>query len=344
MDPLHPAPQVIAEAAAVIRRGGLVAFPTETVYGLGADALAATAVAGIFAAKGRDLDDPCIVHIADLPDLVRVAAHIPDAARAAAAAFWPGPLSLVLPRAAAVPDNVTAGRTTVAVRMPAHPVALALIRAAAVPIAAPSANRFMHTSPTTAAHVAADLTGRIDLILDGGPTPVGVESTVLDLAAHPPVVLRPGGVSVERLRAVLGEVQLRGRVTEAEGPASSPGLMDKHYAPDAEMLLYDGDRDAALAAIAGRLRALVAAGVPAGALLSEADAAVIGAAPGVTIEPLGRDDDDGERAAARLFAALRALESAGVRVIAARLPPPAGLGLAVRDRLSRAAGGRVLPA
>ncbi|MER3421280.1 MAG: threonylcarbamoyl-AMP synthase, partial [Chloroflexota bacterium] len=202
--------EAIVRAARVIRAGGLVAFPTETVYGLGANAFDAEAVAGIYRAKRRPPEDPCIVHIAAVAELPRVAARIPHQVEALAH-FWPGPLSVILPRAEAIPPIVTAGRPTVAVRVPAHPVALALIREAGVPIAAPSANRFMHTSPTTAQHVWDDLAGAIDLILDGGPTPVGVESTVLDLTGEVPTVLRPGAVTVEQLRAVLGEVRVSER-------------------------------------------------------------------------------------------------------------------------------------
>src|SRR5262245_22416754 len=193
VNPVAPEPAVIQQAASVIRAGGLVAFPTETVYGLGANALDATAVARIFAAKGRPASDPLIVHIAAFAQLDDIAEQIPPLARELAAAFWPGPLTLVLRRRSIVPANVSAGRETVAVRMPAHPVALALCGAAGVPIAAPSANLFTRTSPTEAEHVLEDLAGRIDLLLDGGPTPIGLESTVLDLTQSPPALLRPGG-------------------------------------------------------------------------------------------------------------------------------------------------------
>ena len=246
----------IARAAAVIRSGGLVAFPTETVYGLGADALSAAAVGRIYEAKRRSPDDPCIVHLADPGDLRRVAALPPGGAlagrvEALAEAFWPGPLSLVLPRGEAVPRVVTAGGDSVAVRVPAHPVALALLRAATVPLAAPSANLFMHTSPTTAGHVLQDLGGRIELILDGGPTAVGVESTVLDLTGEVPTVLRPGGTSLAALRRVLGSVVAPGGDRSATGsqPAHgaamrAPGTLATHYAPNTEVLLFDGPTEA----------------------------------------------------------------------------------------------------
>lgn len=330
----------IVRAAQVIRAGGLVAFPTETVYGLGANALDAAAVARIYRAKRRPPEDPCIVHIAAVEDLPRVAAVIPPAVERLAR-FWPGPLSLILPRAEAIPPIVTAGRPTVAVRVPAHPVALALIREAGVPIAAPSANRFMHTSPTTARHVWDDLAGEIDLILDGGPTPVGVESTVLDLTGDVPTVLRPGAVTVEQLRAVLGEVRVREQ-GPAAGARPAPGLFERHYAPEAEVLLFEGPRPAALAAMRAKAEELLAAGVPTGILATEEDLAEgdlrrLSAEVAVT----GREDDP-ESVARGLYAGLRTLEGAGVRVIIARTMPETGIGRAVRDRLLKAAGGRLV--
>ncbi|MCX6021204.1 MAG: L-threonylcarbamoyladenylate synthase, partial [Chloroflexi bacterium] len=250
VDAGNPDPEAIATAAAVLRRGGTVAFPTETVYGLGANALDPEAVERVFAAKGRPSYDPLIVHLASAADLPQVVRSVPEAARLLAAAFWPGPLSLVLPRAAVVPDIVTAGRDTVAVRVPAHPVALALIRAAGVPVAAPSANRFGHTSPTTAAHVLDDLDGRIDLALDGGPAAVGVESTVLDLSGDMPTLLRPGGVTLEQLRAVIGEVATSGNTAiDAHAAAPAPGMLASHYAPRAELRLFAGPRIAVLEAL-----------------------------------------------------------------------------------------------
>ena len=273
---------VIQRAATVIRDGGLVAFPTETVYGLGANALSTEAVRGIYRAKRRADDDPCIVHVADLEEVARVA-NVTDAApilESLALAFWPGPLSLILPRGAAIPPVVTAGRPTVAVRIPAHPMALSLIRAAGVPIAAPSANTFMHTSPTTARHVWDDLAGRIDLILDGGPTSVGVESTVLDLTRKVPRVLRPGGVSLERLRAVLGTVE-SGPTPAApadELGLAAPGMLEKHYAPSAEVVLLDGPDEAVRREMVRRIGGLRAQGIAFGALLTDEDGMAIVAA------------------------------------------------------------------
>jgi len=328
----------VAAAAAILRAGGLVAFPTETVYGLGGDALRAGPVARIFAAKGRPAEDPLIVHLADAADLPRVAAAIPALAAELAAALWPGPLTLVLPRGAAVPPAVSAGRDSVAVRVPAHPLARALIRAAGAPIAAPSANRFGHTSPTTAAHVLADLDGRIDAVLDGGPTAIGVESSVLDLTAGVPTLLRPGGVSLEDLRALLGEVRVGGRGA-ASGAQIAPGLLEKHYAPRTPLRLVVGPADGARAWLAAEARAARAAGRRAGLLVPDEDAAAL-AGLAAHVELLGSQADL-PAVAARLYAALRALDARSPGVILARDLGEAGLGRAIRDRLTRAASGDV---
>src|SRR2546428_5193211 len=251
VDPVHPEAAKIERAAALIRAGEVVVFPTETVYGLGADALQPRAVERIFAAKGRPLSDPLIVHIADEDALRELAATLPGHVKELVRAFWPGPLTLIVPRSQRVPLLVTAGLETVAVRMPHHAVALALIRAAGSPIAAPSANRFMHVSPTTAQHVFADLNGRVPLILDSGPCEVGVESTVLDLCAAVPTILRPGGVSLEALRTVLPEVRLSTRHNVVRGIAQteavaqkSPGQLFTHYAPSVPLILFEGTVEA----------------------------------------------------------------------------------------------------
>ena len=341
----------LTQAAAVIRRGGLVAFPTETVYGLGANALDAGAVGRIYEAKRRDHRDPCIVHIASMDDLARVVSAVPASVTVLAGALWPGPLSLILPRGRAVPDVVSAGRPTVAVRMPAHAVALALIRAAGVPLAAPSANTFGHISPTTAQHVWDDLAGRIDLILDGGPTPIGVESTVLDLSGPVPTLLRHGGVPLRHLRDLLGDVVVAERASDAAAPsddqgALSPGLSLRHYAPRGELLLYEGPRLRVLAALTEQaLELLDGGGVLIGALLDDDDALALSDAvgKGLLVARLGhRFDLPG--VARRLFAGLRDLETRGATVILARGfgGEPAGLGAAIQDRLVRAASGRVI--
>ena len=294
----------IEEAAALIRAGQLVAFPTETVYGLGANALDPTAVARIYAAKGRPLYSPLIVHCADAAMARDLALCWPAAAEALAERFWPGPLSLVLPKQAAIPDTVTAGLATVGLRVPDHPVALALIRAAGVPIAAPSANEFMQLSPTTAEHVRRGLGDRVACVLDGGASRVGIESTVLSLAGARPVLLRPGMVTREQLAAVIGPIELPGSVDPAAHP--SPGLHERHYAPRAPLFLF---RHAF--ARAGR-----------GVLLP--------------LEELGADP---ERYARRLYAALHEADEQGVEWIAVEEPPDEAAWSAIRDRLRRAAQG-----
>lgn len=239
VDPANIDPAAIMEAADIITRGGLVAFPTETVYGLGADATNPTAVAGIFNAKGRPGYNPLIVHVADVEGAIRCVTSWPARAKELAERFWPGPLTMVLPKAQGIPDNVTAGLSTVGVRMPNHPVALALIEAAGVPLAAPSANRSMHVSPTLGEHVAASLGAAPDLILDAGPVAVGIESTVLDLSTDIPTVLRPGMISVEDLRAVLGQVEMaKGHAPDGVA-RPSPGMMDRHYSPNATLMVVD---------------------------------------------------------------------------------------------------------
>ena len=333
VDPQRPDPAVMARAGAVIRRGGLVAFPTETVYGLGANALDAAAVAGIFRAKGRPAHDPIIVHVADAGALPALVTAVPEVARRLTAAFWPGALTLVLPRTDRVPDVVTAGGPTVAVRCPDHSLAQALIRAAGTPIAAPSANRFSHTSPTTAQHVWDDLAGRIDMLLDGGPTPIGVESTVLDLSGPTPTLLRPGGVSLEELRAVVGTVATR----RAEAPPAhlpSPGMLDRHYAPRATLHLYAGDPHVRLVAMQRAVAEALAAGRRVGVMAADEFADAFPAE--VVVASLGALAT-AEVMAQRLYAAMRALDAQGVELIFAHEVPASGLGLAINDRLRRAA-------
>jgi L-threonylcarbamoyladenylate synthase len=321
LSPDAPAPDAIARAAACLRGGGLVAFPTETVYGLGVAALDAAAVRRLFAAKGRPADDPLIVHLADARDLAPLVAERPPIVDVLAARFWPGPLTLVLRRSRLVPDEVTAGLDTVAVRVPAHPVAQALLAAAGMPVAAPSANLFSRPSPTRAAHVLEDLDGRIDMVLDGGSTQVGVESTVLDLSGDDPVVLRPGAVTLQMLRPLLPGVRLRG-AGSSSGPLRSPGLLDKHYSPRAPLTLYEGPSEAVLARVRLDVEAAEAAGRKVGVLTP---------------------DDDAAATAARLYATLRELDAAGVDEIFAQLPAVRdGLSDAVADRLRRAAAGRIV--
>jgi L-threonylcarbamoyladenylate synthase len=341
VDAGQPAVSAIQRAADLLRAGALVAFPTETVYGLGANALDADAVQGIFAAKERPAYDPLIVHLADAEQLSQVVRAVPPIALALGERFWPGPLTLVLPRADAIPDIVTAGGETVAVRVPSHPVAHALIHAAGVPVAAPSANRFGQLSPTRAEDVLADLEGRVALILDAGPTPVGVESTVLSLVTSVPTILRPGGVSREALQAVLGPVDIVERPVEPKSEAvTSPGTILHHYAPEARLVLYRGPRLSMLTVMRDAAQRLHDQGERVGLLLAEEDLPFFSGLPAIlrAAGPL----DDVKSVAQRLFATLRALDAADVDVVLARDFGEEGLGLAVRDRLTRAAGGHVV--
>jgi L-threonylcarbamoyladenylate synthase len=326
VDPAAPDPVVIGRAAACIRQGGLVAFPTETVYGLGAHALDADAVARIFIAKERPASDPLIVHVASTDQVTALVAHMPEKARALASRFWPGPLTLVMRRSAAVPDVVTAGLDTVGVRIPSHPVTRALLEASGLPIAAPSANLFSRPSPTRASHVLDDLDGRIDIVLDGGATIVGVESTVLDLSGPVPLVLRPGATTVEALRQVIGEVRVRdsGEPATQATAMASPGLLSKHYSPRAPLTLYEGEAGAVLERMQADARAAAAAGQRVGIL------------------DFGAEPDLGVMAG-QLFARLRDLDASGVDVILARgVSVTEGLGAALQDRLRRAAAGRLI--
>ncbi len=341
VDPEAPDGDAIRQAAEIVRAGGLVAFPTETVYGLGANALDARAVQGIFTAKERPAHDPLIVHLAAVEELSSVAREIPEVVPLLAEHFWPGPLTLVLPKRAEVPPEVTASGETVAVRLPSHPVARALIEAAGVPIAAPSANRFGRLSPTRAEDVLADLEGRIDLILDGGPTSVGVESTVLSLITPVPAILRPGGVSREALEAVLGPVAHRvSPVQPGVEVVVSPGTLSQHYAPQARLILYQGPRDRMLSAMREEAQRLRGEGVRVGLFLAEEDMPFFSGLPFI-LRAAGPESDL-EAIARYLFVTLRALDEAGVSVILARDFGGVGLGLAIRDRLTRAAGGHVV--
>jgi L-threonylcarbamoyladenylate synthase len=358
VNPLDPEPSIIERAAALVRQGEVVVFPTETVYGLGADAFQPAALEGIFAAKGRPYSDPLIVHIADEERLELLTPTVSAEAKRLAEAFWPGPLTLILPRGPRVPDLITAGLPTVAVRMPRHPVALALIRAAGSPIAAPSANRFMHISPTTAQHALADLEGRVPLILDGGPSEVGVESTVLDLCSSVPTILRPGGTSLESLRTVLPNVQpprRREAISETEHPEAamepqhspaqhlpaqhSPGQMLIHYAPSVPLLLFEGSPEAMRTAMLVEAVRRQAQGEHVGVLVADEDVAAFQRSD-VLVHSLGSASAP-EQIAASLFAGMRALEASGVQVILCRSFDEHGLGLAIRDRLLKAAGGKI---
>ena len=312
----------VDEAARLLAQGQLVAFPTETVYGLGADALAPAAVAQIFAAKGRPSGHPLIVHLAEVSDLSRWVREFPPAARRMADVLWPGPLTLILRRAASVPDAVTGGLDTVGIRVPSHPIAQALLRAFGSGIAAPSANLFGGVSPTTAEHVRRDLAGRVDALVDGGPCSVGLESTIVDVSTGLPTLLRPGGVPREEIEALLGAPLAD---PGADAPRA-PGMLASHYAPRARVVAVSA-QDAARTA-----SELVARGERV-AIMAELDAAPAGAA--LRAMPTGELEQ-----ARTLYASLRAIADEGFDVVVVALPPERGLGRAIADRIRRAAAPR----
>jgi L-threonylcarbamoyladenylate synthase len=329
---LPPDEAGIQSAAEILRSGGLVAFPTETVYGLGASALDAAAARGVFEAKGRPADDPLIVHLADFSQLALVACDPPPLATILAEHFWPGPLTLVLRKQPIVPAVITAGLETVAVRLPAHPVARALLEAVNIPLAAPSANLFGRPSPTQARHVLADLDGRIDAIVEGGPTLVGVESTIVDLVSTPPQLLRPGGLAAEEIEAILG-LQLE-LPTREQGPQPAPGLLPVHYAPRTPLILITGLPSVAQRRLIHEIEATHASGGRVGVIALEEDVPHL--PRGVSVEVVGTWSNPAETAK-RLFDAIRALDSADLDVMLVReLASPAGLGRALADRLRRA--------
>lgn len=326
VDPTQPDPAALRHAADVLRRGGLVAFPTETVYGLGANSLDASAVERIFAAKGRPATNPLIVHVCDEAMIGQVAAAWTDRAAQLAARFWPGPLTLVLPKHDRLPTVVTAGGPTVAVRRPDHAVAAGLLAEAALPIAAPSANRSTQLSPTRAEHVLKGLDGRIDLILDGGPTSGGMESTVLDLTTDPPRLLRAGLITPGQISDDLGlPLSAAAQTDDLPGPARSPGLQSRHYAPCVPLELADDDGWSRVEQLAadGRVVGWVAFDVPATGIMHHVRAVFM------PHEPTAY--------AAALYAELHALEDAGVAAIVVARPPRGDAWLVVHDRLNRAA-------
>ncbi len=325
----------IKKAGEILRNGGLVGIPTETVYGLAADALNPSAVAAIFEAKGRPMDNPLIVHIADIGDIERfsLVSEFPEKARALAEKFWSGPLTMIMPKGKAIPDEVSAGLDTVAIRFPEHKVAQAIIRAAKTPLAAPSANLSGSPSPTTAAHVMNDLNGRIEAVVDGGECRVGLESTVITLAAEKPRLLRPGGITVAQLESVIGEIDIDDavlhRLKDGE-KAASPGMKYKHYAPKARVILVKGEDFCEF--VNGRADEETAA------LCYDEDKERLR----VKTFTLGKNGES-ETQAHELFNSLREIdESGGIRLVYARCPKPEGVGLAVYNRLIRAAGFEVI--
>lgn len=331
--PVKPGPE-LDKPARILREGGLVAFPTETVYGLGASVFSEDALRRLYLAKGRPIDNPLIVHVASLEDVESLVSEISAQQRRLMQRFWPGPLTLVFRRGAQVSASVSAGLDTVAVRMPAHPVALELIARSCVPIAAPSANLSGGPSPTTARHVLDDLDGRIDAVVDGGPTGVGVESTVLDLTGDVPVILRPGGVTREELEEFLGNVEVNhGLGRQEEETPSSPGMKYRHYAPKAELWLVEGPRDAQSTRIKALLRDLGKRGLKAGIMASSETASSYEGCP---VRVLGSREEP-RQIASRLYEVLRELDSQGLDVILAEGIDTSGIGLAIMNRLRKAA-------
>lgn len=335
----HPEsdPNAVRDAAAILRRGGLLGIPTETVYGLGADALNEDAVSRIFLAKGRPQDNPLIIHVPDASWLESYCRDVPPAAYQLAERFWPGPLTMILPRRDIVPLQTTGGLETVGVRCPNHPVTLAIIEAAGVPIAAPSGNTSGRPSPTTAAHMIEDMDGKIDGIVDGGPCTVGVESTIIDLTVTPPRLLRPGGLPLESLRQVLGEVAVDKAVTgllaAGERPRA-PGMKYRHYAPHAPVTVVTGEPERSARRIQGLLSDT------AGVICFDEYAPLF---PGHIIHKLGPAADKSAQAR-HVFDALRTFDGTDVTEIFAQCPDDGGLGLAVANRLKKAAGFHLIDA
>ena len=325
----------VEQAAAILRRGGLLGIPTETVYGLGANGLDPEAVAHIFEAKGRPQDNPLILHVPSAQWLERYCQHIPDAAYTLAERFWPGPLTMILERKPVVPDVVTAGLDSVGMRCPAHPVCRAIISAAGVPVAAPSGNTSGRPSPTNMADMLEDMEGKIDGIVDGGPCSVGVESTIIDLTEQPPRLLRPGGVTLEELRDALGEVAVDPAVTRLMGAGEhprAPGMKYRHYAPKAPVTVVKGDAAATAAYIQAHL------GEHEGVVCFDEYA---GLYAGHIVEKLGPVADKAAQAR-NVFDALRAFDGTDVTAIWSQCPDEGGIGLAISNRLNKAAGFHII--
>jgi L-threonylcarbamoyladenylate synthase len=339
---INPDKLLIEKAAKLLQKGEIIAFPTETVYGLGANALNPNAVKKIFSAKGRPQDNPLIVHIADREQLRSLVAEISPVAQVLMNNFWPGPLTLIFPKCNTVPSEVTAGLPTVAVRMPDHPVALALIRQANLPVAAPSANISGRPSPTSGYHVWEDLKGKIPLVLDGGDTKVGLESTVLDITRNPPVILRPGGVTLEDLCMVIENVELDNGRDKSKTPLS-PGMKYRHYSPQAKVVLISGGEEHRLnESIISYCRQLLGKGKKVALLLSGETAGFIDSRDlPVYIEVLGSKADLA-RIAQKLFSAFRKCDLLGIDIILIEEFPEQGIGAALMNRIRKAASSKVI--
>ena len=342
LDPASPDPQVIRRAGDILKRGGLVAFPTETVYGLGGDALNTEAARKIYEAKGRPSNNPLIVHIADMEHLEAIAAEIPEKARKLAAVWWPGPLTMIFNKKDIVPDATSGGLPTVAVRMPNHPIALELIRAAGGYIAAPSANTSGRPSPTIAEHVREDLDGKIDMILDGGEVRIGLESTIVDFTDEIPMLLRPGYINMEKLEEILGEVLIDPAILDENASRNirpkAPGMMYRHYAPKAQLTIVEGgekevvDRILELAAQSSR------EGKSVGIIAADETAEFY---KDYDVKNIGSRETDKE-IARRLFRVLREFDDEGTDVILSESFETPRMGQAIMNRLLKAAGHRVI--
>ncbi len=335
-------PEDIKEAAELLRKGRLVAFPTETVYGLGANALDETAAKRIYAAKGRPSDNPLIVHIAEMKALDELAAEVPEAARKLGEAFWPGPLTMILKKSPLVPDGTTGGLNTVAVRLPSDPIARELIRLSGVYVAAPSANASGRPSTTTAQHVYEDLNGRIDMILDGGPVSIGLESTIVDLTGNAPMILRPGYITKEQLEAVIGPVEYDKAVIAKQMQenvvAKAPGMKYRHYAPKGELTIYEGAQEAVVAAINAEITKRLSEGAVVGVLATDETAT---AYIGGTVYSIGSRKDE-ESIAAHLYRTLREFDEIGADYIYSESFEDNPLSSAIMNRLRKAAGYRTV--
>ncbi|NLC53138.1 MAG: threonylcarbamoyl-AMP synthase [Firmicutes bacterium] len=330
----------LARAATILRQGGLVAFPTETVYGLGADIYNRDSVKKIFTVKGRPGDNPLIVHIYHWEQMTELAREVPETAKVLAQQFWPGPLTMILPKKEEIPAEVSAGLPTVAIRLPAHPVAEELLRQTGLPVAAPSANTSGRPSPTRSSHVIADLDGKIELIIDAGPTGVGIESTVLDVTGPKLRILRPGGVTREMLEAVFGPEMVEAPPQINCARPLAPGMKYRHYAPQAPLRLLTGESDPVRRFLERTAVQARSAGKQLGIIAYEEDQSPVFVSTGVTFLSLGQRANPTE-GAERLFHLLRLCDQAGVDEIYAVAPPRWGVGEAVFNRLHKAAGGKV---
>ena len=334
----------IRQAGEILKKGGLVAFPTETVYGLGGDALNPSASEKIYAAKGRPSDNPLIVHIADMEHLAPIVTHRPDEARALADAFWPGPLTIILPKSDRVPLQTTGGLSTVAVRMPSHPVALSLIRESGGYIAAPSANLSGHPSPTKASHVIHDLSGRIDAIIDGGDGDIGIESTIIDLTEDTPVILRPGFISLEMARHILGDVKMDPGLLKDDPNLrpKAPGMKYRHYAPQADLKIVQGERGRVIAAICSLSEKAAGAGRKVGIIATdETRDSYLGIPGDPVIRSVGTRAEE-ISISRHLYGILREFDDLGVDNIYSEAFDTPQIGQAVMNRLIKAAGHQIL--